>query len=138
MIQRSRKKNNLRQRRYEDRRLDYFIIFDEEWLIRWDIRVDRLCVEEQNSHNSNDRHWCHWIRIDWWVSRAIILWNSEYWIRSIDKKETSKSLWRKKKSSYHSCHLFKNDDLRTYREFNLYADHQTETADSDTRKIMNA
>ncbi len=63
MIQRNREKNNLRQKRYEDERLDHLIIFEEEWLIRWNIRVDELCVEEQNLHNNYDRHWCHWIRI---------------------------------------------------------------------------
>jgi hypothetical protein len=31
-----------------------------------------------------------------------------------------------------------DDDSRTYQEFDLYADYQTETASSDTRKIMNA
>jgi hypothetical protein len=30
MIQRNREKNNLRQKRYEDERLDHLIIFEEE------------------------------------------------------------------------------------------------------------
>jgi Zn-finger protein len=97
-----------------------------------------LCVERQNSHHNNDRHWCHWIRIHWWVNRAVILWDLKDRLCSIDKKETSKSLWQTKRSNYYSCHLFKDDHSRTHRKFYLYADHQAETINSDTRKIMNA
>jgi hypothetical protein len=97
-----------------------------------------LCVERQNSHNSNDRHWCHRIRIHWWVSRAVTLWDSEDRVCSTDKKEISKNLWRTKRSSYHSCHLLKNDHSRTHKESYLYANHQTWATVSNTRKIMNA
>jgi hypothetical protein len=92
-----------------------------------------LCVERQNLHNSNDRHRCHWIRIRWWVNRAITLWSSEDRVCLIDKKATRKSLWWTKRSDYHSCHLFKNDHSETYRKSYSHVDYQAETANIDIR-----
>ncbi len=133
MIQRSREKSNLRKRRYENEKLDHLIIFDEEWFLRWDIRVDKLCVERQNLHNNNDKHWCHWIRIRWWVNRASTLWSSKDRVCSIDKETIDKSLWWMKRSSYHSCYLFKNDHSETYSKSYFYVDYQIETANINTK-----
>ncbi len=97
-----------------------------------------MCVERQNLHNNNDKHWNHWIRIRWWVSRAISLWSLEDRICSINKKAIDKSLWQTKRLNYHSRHLFKNDYSRTHKKSYLYVNHQTWTTNFNTRKIMNA
>jgi hypothetical protein len=34
----------------------------------------------------------------------------------------------RKKSDYHSCHLFKNDHSKTYWKSYFYVDYQAETA----------
>jgi hypothetical protein len=39
------------------------------------------------------------------------------------KKTTDKSLWWTKRSNYHSCHLFKNDHLKTYWKSYFYVDY---------------
>jgi hypothetical protein len=106
-------------RRHDNRSRFEWLWWDEtqfEWiLMKWDTNQKKKVVSRSLKLSAHaNKHWCHWIRIRWWVSRTITLWSSEDRVCSIDKEATDKNLWWEKKSDYHSCHLLKNDHSKTY------------------------